>query len=154
MGGSGLVEAEVRLQCARDHLVRHEVMEHQDVRLLDDLRSLYPFGPEQQVGGDRPARRDVLDDQCFEACEPGELLVDPGVGVVAVYQGVGERAPCECFVARDVVGAGRGGDRVGGAPQVPARHHVREGVVVDRFVVLVGPDHAVDVCAVGFATRP
>ena len=33
----------------------------------------------------------------------------------------------------------------GGAAQVPARHHVGERVVVDRLVVLVWPDHAVDV---------
>ena len=93
MRGARLVEAEVRFEAAGLDLVGNEVMEHQDVGLLDHLCAADAFGSQQQVGGDRPARRDLCDDQRLELQEPGELLVDARVGVVAVDQRVGESSP-------------------------------------------------------------
>ena len=72
--------------------------------------------------------------------EAGELLVDPGLGVVAVDEGVGEHPPSIALVdVRAVLGGG------GRPAEVPSRHHVGERVVVDRFVILVRSDDPVDV---------
>ena len=88
-----LVVAQVRLEAARHDLVGHQVVEHQDVGLLDHLGAVDAFGPEQQVGGDGPPRRRLGDDQRLEPVEPGELLVDAGVAVVAVVEAVGQLQP-------------------------------------------------------------
>ncbi len=122
-------------------LVGKDVVQHQHVGLLHDLRVLHPLPPEQEVGGDRPAGRDVGDAQRFEIEEAGELLVEAGLRVEAVDQRVGERPPGRPLLLVDR--AGGFGPRGRGA-QVPAREHVRERVVVDRLVVLVGADHAVE----------
>ena len=142
--GARLVVVEVRGQRSRRDLVGHEVVEHQHVGLLHDLRAPHPVATEQQVGRDRAARRDVADEQRFEVEEARELLVDAGRRVEAVDERVGELAPASRSRRLDgaVVHAARPRR---GAAQVPARHHVRERVVVDRLVVLVGTDHAVDV---------
>ena len=144
-----LVEVEVRAQRARRDLVGDEVVEHQHVGLLDDLRARDALASEQQVGGDRPARRDLGDHERLELEEARELLVQPVRAVVAVDERVGQRAPADrslgSVVRRRRARAARA--------QVPARHHVRERVVVDRLVVLVGPDHAVDVRAAAASQR-
>ena len=67
-------------------------MEHQDVGLLEDLRALDALRSEQEVGGDRPAGRELGDDERLELAEPGELLVDARARVVAVDECVGEPA--------------------------------------------------------------
>src|ERR1035437_59014 len=46
VSGARLVEVQVGHQGARRDLARDHVMEHQDVRLLDDLRALHPLGAE------------------------------------------------------------------------------------------------------------
>ena len=51
-----------------------------------------PLGPEQQVGRDRPAGATSAMISGSRSIEPGELLVEPGAGVVAVDQRVGELA--------------------------------------------------------------
>ena len=76
MRGARLVEVEVRDERSRLDLVREQVVEHQHVGLLHDLRAVHPLGAEQQVGGDRPPRGDVADEQRFEVEEARELLVD------------------------------------------------------------------------------
>ena len=87
-----------------------------------------------------PAGGDLGDDQRLEMGEAGELLVDAGLGVVAVDEGVCERQPSIALVGvHAVLGRGRR------PAQVPSRHHVGERVVVHRLVVLVGPDDAIDV---------
>ena len=74
--------------------------------------------------------------------EARELLVDPGGGVVSVDDRIGQLEPATPLTLVDHVRAG-----VRGALEVPARHHVGVGVVVDVLVVLVGADHAADVTA-------
>ena len=108
---------------------------------------------EQELGRDRPARRDLLDDERLEPEEARELLVEAGLGVVAVDERVGEREPAR---ALGVVDAGVVGHCGGCGPaEVPAGHDVRERVVVDRLVVLVRADHAVDVApSVGIEPDP
>jgi hypothetical protein len=86
VGGARLVEGEVRLERAGDDLVRDEVVEHEDVRLLDDLCRIDALGTEQQISGDRPSWGDVRNAERLETEEAGELLVDAGVRVVAVDQ--------------------------------------------------------------------
>ena len=54
---------------------------------------LHAVAAEQQVGGDRPAGRDVGDAQRLEPVEAGELLVHAGRVVETVDERVGERAP-------------------------------------------------------------
>ena len=94
---------------------------------------------EQEVGGDRPSWRDVGDDERLEPEEAGELLVQPAHRVVAVDERVGD-----CEPRRALLGIL---DELGAAPQVPARHDVRERVVVDGLVVLVRADDAVEMRA-------
>jgi hypothetical protein len=43
--------------------------------------------------------------------------------------------------------------RIGRAPEVPARHHVGEGVVIDPLVVLVRADHARPTCCSAMSAR-
>jgi hypothetical protein len=57
---------------------------------------------------------------------------------VAVDEHVANRQPRRSLLLVDAVKSCR-------LPQVPPREHIRERVVVDRLVVLVRTDHAVDV---------
>jgi len=115
-------------------------MEHQHICLLDHLCVAGSLGSEEQVGGNRTSRGRLGDDQRFELMEAGELLVDARVGVIAVEQGVGEFKPPMPLIVTDA-GFGRFGvpSSLGGSPKVPPRHHVGEGIVIDRLVVFVGP---------------
>ena len=120
-------------------LVGYEVMEHQDIGLLDQLRPAHPLGTEQDIGGDRGLGH-LLDQQRLQRPVAGELLVEPVIGVPAVDQAGGDPPPVRGVRHQaELVG------EVGTAAQVPAGHHVGEGVVVDVLVVLVGTDHAADV---------
>ncbi len=121
------VEPEVGLEAAGHDLIGNEVVEHEDIRLLDDLRPGHPFRAEQNVGGDRDPWRDILDDQWLESCEAVELLVDPGAGIVSVYQGVGELQPKQLLMLADVVGTLQRRS----TPKVPTDHDVRICIVVD-----------------------
>ena len=61
---------------------------------------------------------------------------------LALHQRVRRLDPAEDLELRDpLVALGE----LGGAAEVPPRHHIREGVVVDGLVVLVGPDDPVQV---------
>ena len=100
--GAGFVEVEVGLERAGRDLVGDQVVEHQHVGLLDDLGGADALVPEQHVGGDRPLRRELGDQQRLEAVKSGELLVDAGRRVVSVDDRVGEfepAAPLGCSVA-------------------------------------------------------
>ena len=111
-------------------------MDHEDVRLLDELRPLYAL-PAEHLDGIGTVRK-VGDGQPLEGGVAGELLVAAAGRVIPVREGAGERAPAAGLL---VAGLLEGG----GVEQVPARHRVRERVVVDVFVVFVGPDDPVDV---------
>ena len=142
MGGARLVETEIRLEASGHHFVGKEVVEHEDVRLFDHLRSSGALGPKQKIGCDRATWSDVGDDQWFELVETGELLVDAGVRVVAVGQGVRELKPASALALVDTL---VGLDGRCGTAQVPPRHHIGAGVVIHRFVILIRSDHSVDV---------
>ena len=153
VGGTPLVEAEIRLEAAGHHLVGHEVVEHQDVGLLDHLGAVGPIRAEQQIGGDGATGRHLGDDQRLEAVEAGELLVHAGVAVVAVVEPVGQLPPAAPLGRGDAVGGSV--EELGRPSEVPTGEHVGAGVVVDRLVVLVGADDAVDVAgAVGLDPDP
>ena len=80
--------------------------------------------------------------------KPGELLVDPrSPGRNRRRARRRARASVQRSSASTSVAVAA--DRVGRAPQVPARQHVGERVVVDGLVILVGADHAVEVRAPG-----
>ena len=139
----GFVELEVRRQRPVCRLLRHEVVQHQDVGLLDHLGRADAFAAEQEIRCDRGLR--VLgDDQRCEGVVAGELLVAAGGGVVPVHELVRDPAPCRDLGRRD---AALGLGEFRRPAEVPPRHHVREGVVVDEFVVLVRSDDVVDVAA-------
>src|SRR5579862_7191283 len=138
MGGSRLVEVEVGEQRPRGDLGGEKVVEHEHIRLLENLRAGCPLRTEQHVGGDRSPRRDLFDHQRLEGEEAGELLIDAACLVVAVDERLGDRQPARTLPLIATV-------ERGGTTQVPACEDVREGVVIDRLVVLVGSDHAVDV---------
>lgn len=99
-----------------------------------------PLLAEQDVGRHRGTQR-ALERQRLKRVVAGELLVPPRGRVEAVDDATGEITPARRLIDRD---AGALGD-VGGRPEVPPRHDVGVGVVVDVRVVLVGTDHAVDV---------
>ncbi len=100
---------------------------------------------EQQVGGDRSARRDLLDQQRLEAVEARELLVDAGVGIETIDKRLDEPPPLIPLVGAHIVAVRSSVDPRERAPEIPARQDVGEGVVVDRLVVLIRSDHPVDV---------
>ena len=54
-----LVELEVGNQRTWSDLVRQQVVKHQDVGLLQHLSRRDALGPEEKVGGDRSAGRDL-----------------------------------------------------------------------------------------------
>ena len=124
---------------ARFDLLGYEVMKHQDIGLLDQLRTAHSSGAEQDVGGNRGVRH-LVDQQRLQRPVSGELLVEPALGVPPVEQVGGDLAPAR-GVRHEAVLVGE----VGTAAQIPAGHHVGEGVVVDVLVVFVGTDHAADV---------
>ena len=136
-----LVETEIGTQAVRRDLVGNEVMKHQDIGLLEDLGSFYAFGSEEHVSGDRTFWSDVRDDQRLELSKPCELFVDAGSGVVPVNQCVCDFEPLAAFIRADIVWS----CSRGGTPEVPTRHHVRVGVVVNRLVIFVRSDDTVDV---------
>ena len=112
-----------------------EEVKHEHVRLLNQLRALHVVPAEQRDG--LGTLREVGDGQRLEGEVAGELLVAMVARVVAVDECRCEPPPAGRFgVARLLEG--------GGVEQVPARHGVRERVVVDVLVVLVGADHPVD----------
>ncbi len=145
VGGPRLVVAEIRLKAPGYRLFGQEVVDHQYVRLLDHLSAPGALGSEQQVCRNRTVGGELGDDQRLQPVESGELLVDPGVGVVAVNQGVGEFRPGQALVDTGVrVGRLHG---LGGSTQVPPSHDVGVRVVVHRLVVFVGADDSEDVCS-------
>ncbi len=113
---------------------------HQDIGLLHHLCLLDAFSAEEKVRADRTLWRDFLDHEGLELMEPGELFVYVGVRVVPVDQRIGQLEPAMPFVRVVVVR-----DDARGAAKVPAGHDVRERVVIDRLVILVGSDHPEDV---------
>ncbi len=138
-----LVVLEIGVEGIGHDFVGEEVVEHEDGGLLHDLRPADHIATEQEIGGDGPGR-DVGDPVRNQTEEAGELLVDARVGAVPVRERGREFEPPRPFVGLDVGIVERGGG-VGRDPQVPAREHVRVGVVVDGLVVLVGPDDSQDV---------
>ena len=135
VSGSGFVVVEIGQKRARRHLVGHELVQHDDVRLLQHLCGGRAVATEQEGRRRWPSWRDVGDDERLEPEEAGELFVQPAHRVVAVDERVGN-----CEPRRALLGIL---DKLGAAPQVPARHDVRERVVVDGLVVLVRADDAV-----------
>lgn len=144
MSGARLVVVEVRLKRSGDGLFWDEVVQHEHVRLLDDLSCLDSLAPKQHVGRDRAPGCLVLDQKRFKAKEALELLVDLCGRGVTVDESIRKIEPSFDLVALHfpVVDC-----RPSRPPQVPPRHHVCERVVIDLFVILVGPDDAVDVSA-------
>ena len=154
MGGARLVEAQIRLEALGRGFLGHEVVQHEHVGLLDDLCSTDALRPEQQVRGNRSTGSDVGDQQRFQSMEPCELLVDARVRVEAVDEPVDEIAPVPLFHRAHAVPQRRPLESCERAPEVPTSHDIRERVVVDRLVVLIRPDDAVDVDgAIRFAPR-
>ena len=114
-------------------------MEQHDIGLFDQLRSAHPSSTEQHIGGERWIG-DLIDQQRFQRPIAGELLIEAAIGVPAVDHVARQLPPTRRLVASaELVG------EVGAAAQVPAGHHVGEGVVVDDLVVFVRTDHAADV---------
>ncbi len=106
---------------------------------------------EQHVGHDGPLWGEFGDHERFERIEAGELLVDPGRGVVSVDERIGELEPVVAFAPLDSFGPSCGCG-CGCAAEVPSGHDVGVGVVVDVLVVFVRAHHAADVrAAVGVA---
>jgi hypothetical protein len=123
-------------------------MEHQHVGLLQDLGPRDPLVAEQEVSRDRTLGDHLADDEGLQAPEAGALFVQPRSRVVAVDQPTCEVPPAALLV-------GRRTRELCGPSEVPASHHVRERVVIDRTVVLVRPDHPTDVSpAIGLEGDP
>ena len=55
MCGARLVIGEVRLERVGSDLLWNEVVQHQDVRLLEDLRTDESLVTQKQIGGNRAA---------------------------------------------------------------------------------------------------
>ena len=153
--GARLVEVEVGDERVRGHLVGDEVVQQEDIGLLHDLRLGDALAPEQHVAG-HGAHGEVGDPEGLESVEALELLIDPGGRVVAVDDRPSERVPILELGGIRSFQSGRPGGTTGarvsahggrGRAQVPTRHDVREGVVVDELVVLVGSDDATEVRA-------
>ena len=111
-------------------------MEHEDVRLLDQLRTLHVVPAEHLdgIGG----RRQIGDGQRLEPEVPRELLVAASCSVEPIDEGGCERTPAGSLLAAY---------EACGMDEVPPGHRVRECVVIDVLVVLVGTDDALDVAA-------
>ena len=154
---AGLVVAEVGRVRAQVEALRQQRLQHDHVRLLDDLRRLGAFAPEHHVHGHRPTRVlrqvDVLQVEVAR-----ELLDAPGGRVEPCHQArrhvapvrelggveaklIAQRAPA----LRPTLGEQRRGLQP--ALQVPLRQHVGVGVVVNVLVVLVRPDDVANVVA-------
>ena len=71
------VEGEIRLERVRSHLFRDKVMQHQDVGLLQHLRTKGALVPKQQVRGDG-AMNELGDYKWFQPIEARELLERTG----------------------------------------------------------------------------
>jgi len=157
VAGDRLVVLVVRAHHLARQLVGEHVAEHHRVRLLDDLRAQRHLAAEEDVRGHR-SRAQLLDGDLVHLMEPRELLVDEGLGVEAVHQGVGNLRPLgELAVPQGEagaqgprplrVGAFQPHERLRRAADVPAREDVRVGVVVDALVVFVGADDGADMAA-------
>ncbi len=133
-------------------------MEEQHVGLLDDLRSGHALTTQECIGPRRPWCQ-LRDADGLQAMEAGELLVDAGPGVVTIDDVVRDTQPVGHFIGGRFTRRTPGPSVAGAtarAPvshgrrrssEIPARHHVGVGIVVDELVVLVRPDHAPQVHA-------
>ena len=70
MRGSRLVEIEIRVERARYHLLREQMVEHEHVGLLQHLCDGRALGAEQEVGGDRPSWSYLFDDERLSSKNP------------------------------------------------------------------------------------
>ena len=135
------------------------------IRLLDGLRSADPLRTEAHIDRRRAplvCRRIDL----FELEIVGKLLEEPGRRIEPRHQlpshstpgrGLALREPKSCRQQLPSAGllAAEDGRGVGGSLQIEGRHHVRVGIVIDQFVVLVRADHLPDVrAAVRLDLRP
>lgn len=126
-----------------------EQVEHENIRLLEELGPLQVLQAERLNGID--ALRKAGDGERLEAEVAGELLMAAACRIVPVDERRGASAPVACLL-------GARSTDVGGLQQIPARHRIRERVVIDVLVVFVGADDPVEVCcSVGietYARRP
>ena len=106
MGGPRLVEGEARAERPGDHLVGHEVVEHEHVGLLDELGAGHPLGAEQHVDGDR-GRGDLGHEERLQVEVAGELLVEAPLGVPPVDQ-ARRPGPASCALPLNWGRPGRG----------------------------------------------
>ena len=155
MGAARRVIPEVRRPHLRRVSIPEQVKQHDDVGLLDDARALDPFAAKQHVDRGVP-RLEGREVDVFQAEIAPELLDQTGGRIEARIEFAGDLLPPAGFVRiepdplgeiapalRPALGQEpRGG---GSALQVPARHAVGVGVVVDALVVFVGTDDAADV---------
>ena len=133
-----LVAVEVGAKRARGDMVRHEKVDHQDVGLLDHGRWVTRSAPSSTSAaiGPRGAR---------SAMTSGSRSKKPANCSYRRWRGRSRRRGRRRARASASRSSMLGSSQGRRPAQVPPRHHVREGVVVDRLVVLVGPDDAVDV---------
>ena len=117
--GARLVEVEVRLERARRDLVGDEVVEHQHVRLLQTCAPWTRSVAEQQVARrSAGAARVSAMISGSSAIEARELLVEPGLRVVAVDERIGELEPARAARASSTPGSAR---PRGGGSSAPSR---------------------------------
>ena len=141
VGSPGPIEVQAGSERFVPYVVRHQMVEHEHVSLFDDLRSRDPVGTEQEIGGHRRGSN-VGHDQGFEVEIAGELLVQSPLRAPPVDQPTGEVSPAFSLI----IAAGPS-EEVGAVSEVPPRHHVGIGIVVDSYVVLIGPHDPVNMTA-------
>ena len=155
MSAAGLVVLEIHPSHVRRKTLPQEIDQHHHVGLLDDLGPLRALAPEQHIhwSGSRLESREVDLFQAkvaTELLEQARALVKAGVEIPGdlqparwlsvlkaepARQRLPLRGPAPCQKLRDLLGG----------LQVPLRHDVGIGVVVDRLVILVRPNDAPDV---------
>ena len=75
------------------------MVQHEHVRLLQNLGAADTLMAEEHICGDRPLRRRLGDHKRLERVEARELLVHAGLRVVAVDDGVRSVEPAAAFGA-------------------------------------------------------
>ena len=165
MGTARLVVAEVDRRALPGERLGQQGDQRDHVGLLDDLRALRLLAADHHVDGQRVG--DVVPHiQRLQCMEAGKLLVEPGGGIEAGDDARDGVPPVVEFtvVEGDPV-LERGGvvgpalpqqvQRVQSTRDVPACHHVGEGVVVHILMVLIRPDDVADVApAIRFGHGP
>ena len=163
MAAARFIVLEIRQPGPRIAFFRQQSQQRHDVGLLHHLRSLRPLVPEDDVEGYRAVSVSGQIDR-FEIEEAGKLLKQPAFRRKADEQRVSRLLPLPEFgvvevelfrklgpATRPTVAQQRGD--LDATPDIPARHDVCIGAVVDVFMIFVRTDDATDVApAIGFGT--